>query len=76
MSIPLADPGGVGPNSFLFAYIFAEKCPCRGPRPLREILDPPLNTIQPRQSQTEIIMPINGEIHTDGNLCNVIWLSP
>ena len=32
-----------GPNSFVFAYIFAKKCPCRrSTPPLREILDPPL----------------------------------
>ena len=41
----------MGPNSFIFAYIFTEKCPRRrsmppltGARPpLREILDPPLH---------------------------------
>ena len=33
----------MGPNSFIFAYIFAEKCPRRGSTaPLREIQDPPL----------------------------------
>ena len=54
--IPLADLGGctsppMGPNSFVFAYIFTEKHPHRrstpltGARPLWEILDPPLYTI-------------------------------
>ena len=53
----LADLGGacpvhgppMGPNSFVFTYIFTEKCPRRrsmpplmGARPPREILDPPL----------------------------------
>ena len=39
----------MGPNSFVFAYIFTEKClrrrftpPLTGARPLREILDPSL----------------------------------
>ena len=37
-------PPPMGPNSFVFAYIFTEKCPHRRstPPPLREILDPPL----------------------------------
>ena len=45
---PPTPPPPTGPNSFIFAYIFAEKHPHRGstppppPRPLREILDPPL----------------------------------
>ena len=41
-----------GPNSFIFAYIFTEKCsrwrpkpPKMGPRPLRKILDPALNNL-------------------------------
>ena len=49
--LTLADLGGVpdapptGPNSFVFAYIFIEKCLCWRPGcppPQREILDPPL----------------------------------
>ena len=54
----LADLGGhagcipppMGPNSFIFAYIFTKKCPCqrstppnRCMPPLWEILDPPLH---------------------------------
>ena len=50
---PAHAPSPTGPNSFVFAYIFTKKCPRRrsttppGPRPLREILDPPLfcNTV-------------------------------
>ena len=54
---PLADPGGAagtpphpptGSNSFIFAYVFTEKCLRRRsappPRPQWEILDPPLKT--------------------------------
>ena len=41
--VPGARPP-MGPNSFVFAYIFTEKCPRRrSTAPLREILDPPLN---------------------------------
>ena len=32
----------MGPNSFVFAYIFGERTCIRGPRPPREILDPSL----------------------------------
>ena len=50
LPVALADLGGrarrtlpMGPNSFVFAYIFTEKCPRqRSTPPLREILDPPL----------------------------------
>ena len=43
-------PPLMGPNSFIFAYIFSKECLCQrstplpqvGPRPLWEILDPPL----------------------------------
>ena len=45
-------PSPMGPNSFIFAYIFTEKClrqrstPPNGcTPPLREILDPPLKYI-------------------------------
>ena len=44
-----------GPNSFIFAYIFAEKCPRRMSTPpqqvhtrLQEILDPPLKGFELR----------------------------
>ena len=40
-------PSPMGPNSFVFAYIFTQKCPRRRstppPPPPREILDPPLH---------------------------------
>ena len=47
-------PSPMGPNSFVFAYIFAKKHPCwrstslpltAARPPLREILDPPLVTL-------------------------------
>ena len=49
-TMSLADLGGhappMGPNSFVFAYIFGEKClRRRSTPPLREILDPPLVSI-------------------------------
>ena len=51
--MPSACPPPTGPNSFVFAYIFTEKCPRwrpkppkMGPRPLRKILDPALFKLQ------------------------------
>ena len=48
---PVHAPPPTGPNSFIFTYVFTEKCLCRrlvpppvrvGTPPQREILDPPL----------------------------------
>ena len=47
-------PPPTGPNSFVFAYIFTEKCPRRrSTPPLREILDPPLIIMQSYLGQQE-----------------------
>ena len=54
--MPLAGPGDAGvpystaPNSFVLAYVSAERHPCRSsappnPHPIREILDPQLYAV-------------------------------
>ena len=80
-AITLADLGGVpsarppmGPNSFIFAYIFTKKCPrWRSMPPLREILDPPLNYLNKLQNNyfldTYDVLICVGALHTSHVRC-------